>query len=95
MQNEHGRRGWAITLLAAATLGATGLVYAADSAVLPTGQRVTPTAAPGSRMMALNPGLSEYPDFTADGAVSLALSPDRATMLVLTSGYDTNGPDYY
>ena len=46
-------------------------------------------------MMALNPGLSEYPDFTADGAVSLALSPDRATMLVLTSGYDTNGPDYY
>jgi DNA-binding beta-propeller fold protein YncE len=95
MQNEHGRGGWAITLLAAATLGATGLVYAADSAVLPTGQRVTPTAAPGSRMMALNPGLSGYPDFTADGAVSLALSPDRATMLVLTSGYDTNGPDYY
>jgi DNA-binding beta-propeller fold protein YncE len=85
----------AAALLAVAMLGATQVLRAAERAELPTGQAVTPTAAPGSSMVALNPGLARYPDFTADGAVSLALSPDRTTLLVLTSGYDSNGPSYY
>ena len=92
---RQGRCRRAAVIVAAAMLAPTGVVCAADSAELPTGQRVTPTAAPGSSTVALNPGLPGYPGFTADGAVSLALSPDRATMLVLTSGYDTNGSDYY
>src|SRR5882724_7108941 len=62
-----------------------------SATLLPTGQLLTPTAAPGSTFVALNPGLREYPDFRADGAVSLAMSPDRRSMLVLTSGYNTNG----
>ncbi|TLY70973.1 MAG: SMP-30/gluconolactonase/LRE family protein, partial [Gammaproteobacteria bacterium] len=58
---------------------------------LPTGQLLTPTAAPDSTFVPLNPGLRDYPDFRADGAVSLAMSPDRRSLLVLTSGYNTNG----
>jgi DNA-binding beta-propeller fold protein YncE len=92
---QHGSCGQVAAILLITTLGGTRLACAAGNDELPTGQRVTPTAAPGATMMALNPGLAAHPDFTADGAVSLALSPDRATMLVLTSGYDTNGADYY
>lgn len=95
MRVQNNKCAQAATLLAAATLGGTGGVWGANSAELPTGQRITPTAAPGSSMMALNPGLAAHPGFSADGAVSMVLSPDRATMLVLTSGYDTNGSDYY
>jgi YVTN family beta-propeller protein len=57
---------------------------------LPTGQRLTPTAAPGSTLVQLNPGLADFPSFTVDWAMSEALSPDQKTLLVLTSGYDQN-----
>jgi len=57
---------------------------------LPTGQFVTPTAAPGSTYRQLNPGLKDFPDFVAGQPISLAMSPDRATLLVLTSGYNNN-----
>ncbi|MGN6592486.1 MAG: beta-propeller fold lactonase family protein [Terriglobales bacterium] len=63
---------------------------------LPTGQLLTPTAAPGARLQALNPHLADLPGFTADGAVTSLLSPDGRTLLVLTSGYNqenfTSGP---
>jgi len=57
---------------------------------LPTGQSVTPTAAPGAIFNSLNPGLTDYPDFTAGQAVTSAVSPDGTTLLVLTSGYNRN-----
>ena len=60
----------------------------AKAADLPTGMRITPTAAPGARFSALNPNLPGAPDFTAGQAVSTAVSPDGNTLLILTSGYN-------
>ena len=70
--------------------------YAALQAgeLTPTGERITPTAAPGSRLIRLNPDLPAMPAFTAGQASNMALSPSGKTLLVLTSGYNRNyGPD--
>jgi YVTN family beta-propeller protein len=55
-----------------------------------TGQAITPTAAPGSTFQTLNPGLKDFPGFVAGQPISEAISPDRKTLLVLTSGYNNN-----
>ena len=60
----------------------------AKPADLPSGMRITPTAAPGARFSALNPDLPGSPDFTAGQAVTTAVSPDGGTLLILTSGYN-------
>jgi YVTN family beta-propeller protein len=65
-----------------------GIIDNTGAAPLPTGQFVTPTAAPGSVFTTLNPGLAEYPGFIANGAVKTAVSPDGTTLLVMTSGYN-------
>ncbi len=54
----------------------------------PSGQAITPTAAPGAQFQALDPGLKRFPDFRANQAVTTAVSPDGDTLLVLTSGYN-------
>ncbi len=59
------------------------------SEILPTGMSITPTAARGSILLALNPDLPGQPDFTADHPISTVLSPDGRTLLVLTSGFNT------
>ena len=65
-----------------------------DAKALPTGQLLTPLAATGAKAMPLKPGLPAHPDFAVDHAISLALSPDRKTALVLTSGFNRlAGPD--
>lgn len=56
--------------------------------MLPTGMRITPTAAPGALFQPLNPGLAAQPDLLADSAVNMALSPDGKALLILTSGYN-------
>jgi YVTN family beta-propeller protein len=70
-------------------------VAVAKTADLPTGVRITPTAAPGARFSVLNPGLPGAPEFIAGQAVSTTVSPDGGTLLILTSGYnvryDSNG----
>jgi YVTN family beta-propeller protein len=63
---------------------------ATDSIALPTGQSITPTAAPGSVFQALNPHVASAPDYTVGQAESTAVSPDGRTLLVLTSGYNLN-----
>jgi len=64
---------------------------------IPTGVHITPSAAPGSSFQALNPGLSFDPAFTVGQAVTTAISPDGNTLLILTSGYNsqnfTSGPN--
>lgn len=55
---------------------------------LPTGAMLTADAAPGSRLLELDPRLQGHPDFRAGFAVATALSPDGATLAVLTSGYN-------
>jgi DNA-binding beta-propeller fold protein YncE len=67
---------------------------AASADLLPTGQHLTPQAAHGALFQALNPDLPDLPAFTAGQASAVALSPDRRTLLILTSGYNRNtGPD--
>ena len=63
--------------------------------ILPTNQRITPTAAPDAVLNELRPQLPEAPSYTAGGAMSTVVSPDGKTLLLLTSGYnllnDENG----
>lgn len=63
---------------------------AGNSAFVPTGMRITPTAAKGSIFQPLNPGLANYPDFVVGQAVATTVSPDGNTLLILTSGYNLN-----
>ncbi len=58
------------------------------AAVLPTGQLITPTAAPGSTFAPLSTGLRADGTADAHGGTTTALSPDGKTLLVLTSGYN-------
>lgn len=48
----------------------------------------TPLAVPGSKFQSLNPGLKDFPKYVVGGAVTTVVSPDRKTLLVLTSGYN-------
>ncbi len=59
-------------------------------ALLPTGQYLTATAAPGSSYQRLATGLRADGNADADDAVSSSLSPDGKTLLVLTSGFNTS-----
>jgi YVTN family beta-propeller protein len=64
---------------------------------IPTGVQITPDAAPGSTFQPLNPGLSFDPSFVVGQAVTTTVSPDGKTLLVLTSGFNsqnfTSGPN--
>jgi len=53
-----------------------------------TGQQITPTAPRGARFQSLNPGLTDFPQYLAGQAVTTVVSPDKQTLLVLTSGYN-------
>jgi YVTN family beta-propeller protein len=55
---------------------------------VPSGQTVTPLAPAGARFSRLNPGLKDFPGYTAGQAVKTTLSPDGKTLLILTSGYN-------
>ena len=56
--------------------------------MLPTGQRLTPTAARGALFQSLDPGLPGFPEFRAGQAVAVRPSPDGTMLLVLTSGFN-------
>jgi DNA-binding beta-propeller fold protein YncE len=82
-----------ITTLALCSFAATGAAdtdsgHDGDKSELPTGQFVTPLAAPGADFTRLNPHLKDFPDYTAGEAISEALSPDGRTLLILTSGFN-------
>ncbi|MDE2486409.1 MAG: hypothetical protein KGO51_03350 [Alphaproteobacteria bacterium] len=60
----------------------------------PTGDAITPAAAPGAIFQKLNPDLPDAPGYTAGQASAVALSPDGRTLLILTSGFNRMlGPD--
>lgn len=59
-----------------------------NGSILPTGQVITPTAAPGSTLQVLSTGLRADGNADAADAVNSALSPDGKTLLVLTSGWN-------
>ncbi len=91
--NRFATHAWVVCVLAF-TLTAAGLQ--AIGQVLPnTGQQLTPLAPHDATFEYLNPGLSDHPRYLAGQAVTSVASPDRKTLLVLTSGYneinDTTG----
>jgi YVTN family beta-propeller protein len=52
------------------------------------GQQITPLAPEGSRFDTLNPGLPDRPNWLASQAATSVVSPDKKTLLVLTSGFN-------
>jgi DNA-binding beta-propeller fold protein YncE len=62
-----------------------------ESEVLPTGQTISPLAAPDAHLDWLNPGLADFPTFIAGGGMTTVISPDQQTLLALTSGYNLLG----
>lgn len=58
--------------------------------LLPTGQFITPTAAPGATIQQLATGLRTDGNADASEAVNGVLSPDGKTLLVMTSGWNKN-----
>jgi len=64
--------------------------HGAAAQILPTGQRLTPTAARGSVFERLNPHIPSRPTYTVGQAETSLVSPDGRTMLVLTSGFNLN-----
>jgi YVTN family beta-propeller protein len=79
----------ALSIVVVAALAASA-PNAVAGEILPTMQTITPTAADGSVFTTLNPHLAANPSFVADHAVSTVVSPDGKTLLVLTSGFNTN-----
>ena len=65
-----------------------GSLFGTDAVMLPTGATITPDAAPGARLFELDPHVAGAAELRAGNAVASALSPDGATLLVLTSGYN-------
>ena len=65
---------------------AVGSLAAAEPQPLPTGQLITPTAAPGAIFQPLNPDVPADPSFLAGQASAVALSPDGRTLAVLRHG---------
>jgi hypothetical protein len=51
-------------------------------------QKLTPLAPKNANFEPLNPGLADFPDYVAGQAVTTVVSPDKSTLLVLTSGYN-------
>ena len=61
---------------------------------LPTGQSVTPQAAPGSVIQPLSADLPVVGKQLVGGGVTTAISPDGASLFVLTAGFNVwRGPD--
>src|ERR1017187_5644765 len=71
-----------------AFLTAIHTARAADPTQLPNGLAISPTAAPHSVLLPLNPHLDGKPDYELSQPVSTSLSPDGKRLLVLTSGYN-------
>ncbi len=81
--------------IAAASLSLAAFAQADDKLWLPTGQSVTPLAAPGSTFTPLNVDLPVIGKAIAGGGSTTLLSPDGHTLFLLTSGFnswnDSNG----
>jgi DNA-binding beta-propeller fold protein YncE len=75
------------TILAVLLFAGRGAI-ALDETWLPTGQTITPLAAPGAKFAPLALELPVIGRAVAGQAVTTALSPDGRTLIVLTSGYN-------
>ena len=88
------RRDMILASTALALWGAGSATAQDRGTALPTGQALTPLAAPGARFAPLVARTGPNPAYIADGAAAIAVSPNGREMLVLTSGFNRyNGPD--
>src|SRR5215470_14244968 len=76
-------------LLMGGVLAAPDVTQAQDRVQLATGHFITPLAPTSAVQQPLNPGLPDYPDFVAGGAVISRLSPDGKTLAVLCAGQNS------
>jgi len=84
----------AVIALSAAVFCVTSAAASEETLWLPTGQIVTPQAAPGSSFHPLTVNLPVVGKQTAGGGATTALSPDGKSLFVLTAGFNTwLGPD--
>ena len=91
MRNRHVSSLLMVLLVVAATLvsSCTEKRPPVVSLSLPNvGQQITPLAPKDSQFEGLNPGMTDKPDWLSGNAVTSIVSPDKKTMLVLTSGYN-------
>jgi YVTN family beta-propeller protein len=79
---------FSVVILASVALTANAQDPIGMPQTVPSGQTVTPLAPAGARFSRLNPGLKDFPGYTAGQAVKTTLSPDGGTLLILTSGYN-------
>jgi YVTN family beta-propeller protein len=56
--------------------------------ILSTNQTITPLAPRGATYQALNPKVADATDYTVGQAVTTVVSPDKKTLLILTSGFN-------
>ncbi|HEY3380272.1 MAG TPA: beta-propeller fold lactonase family protein [Vicinamibacterales bacterium] len=70
------------------TWGAPVRAQSATQLLPNMGQQITPLAVQGASFESLNPNLPDNPTYLAGQAVTTVVSPDRKTLLVLTSGYN-------
>ncbi len=75
-------------LAALLSLAAGAAAHGEDGQMLPTGQRLTPEAAPGAVFQDLDPELAGYPDHRAGQAATVLASHDAKTLAILTSGFN-------
>jgi YVTN family beta-propeller protein len=65
--------------------------------MLSTNQTITPLAPRGASYQPLNPHVADTPDYIVGQAVSTVVSPDKKTLLILTSGFNlwaySSGPN--
>jgi YVTN family beta-propeller protein len=65
--------------------------------ILSTNQTITPLAPRGATYQALNPKVADAPEYTVGQAVTTVVSPDKKTLLILTSGFNrwaySSGPN--
>src|SRR3954454_14684860 len=74
--------------LAVLLLAGSAAAVADNEVWLPTGQTITPLAAPGSTFSPLDVKLPVIGHAVAGQPVTTAVSPDGKTLFVLTSGYN-------
>jgi YVTN family beta-propeller protein len=77
-----------IVMLIAPAIWAGAQSDSSGRQVVSSGQVITPLAPTGATFSRLNPGLKDFPKYTAGQAVKTVISPDGRTLLVLTSGYN-------
>ena len=79
------------TVAAMAVCGAphaTAQLNSGQPQILSTNQTATPLAPRDARYEPLNPNLADAPDYTVGQAVTTVVSPDKKTLLILTTGFN-------